>query len=183
MTTDDGAAEAVVAAPDKNKILLLDASPIRQKARAVKMRSKGAIVECAETGAEATAMWKPGSHELVLIDFRGAGTDLYDFYRLALASSRSQKFGFYTDLPPYISSSWSDRSGDGDDEKPRLLAGELQTLLHRGTESARYRGGVPEAARRIAAIRPLAQNAPTGAKPVSFSNAVKAAERALGVGE
>lgn len=167
--------------PPKNRVLLVDASQPRRQMRASGMRLRGVVVECAGTGDEARSAWKLGSHELVLIEFRDGGADLYEFYRHVLTSSTVQKFGFYTAHSPYITSSFSDRV-DEDDESAHLPGGELQSLLHKGAPSARFRGGIPEAARRIAAIRPLTHGASREAG-TSFSAAVRRAERILGIVE
>ena len=47
----------------------------------------GATVQCASTGDAARSTWKPGSHQLVMIDLNGAGADFSDFYQYARSAS------------------------------------------------------------------------------------------------
>jgi hypothetical protein len=158
--------------PGGRTVLLLDSDPARLQARGVAMRGRGASVTCSTTAVRARSLWKPGSHDLVLIEFGGAGLEFEAFRRYARGLHTMQAFGFYTSLPPYLT--LSPPSADA----LNVLAEPVASVWAASVGSASSAGLIAEASRRIAAIKPLAKIRkadPTGS--FSFSAAVKAAER------
>ncbi|HEV8524453.1 MAG TPA: hypothetical protein VGQ71_08130 [Terriglobales bacterium] len=166
------------------RILLLDCSTTSRDLRTHALRARGATVDCVSNGADARSLWKPGSHEIVLIEFRSAGDDVHDFYRHVQETCSDQKFGFYTSNPPYLTSSPmpSEPACDPDSSPP--ASQQLQGLVREAVATARVHVGVTEAARRIALIkkaaRSVAGNGQERAHRMSFSDAVKMAERVAG---
>jgi hypothetical protein len=152
-------------------VLLLDSDPVRLEARGAAMRNLGAVVACMATGARARVAWRPGSHRLVLIDFNGAGPGFNSFYQYAAGIAPDQSFAFYTDESPYLS-----RALPEPPVKTAEPAGEAVPL------PTHFAGLIAEASQRIAAIRPLTRPAKSERRvgSLSFSEAVKAAERIVG---
>jgi len=139
---------------DDRRILLLDANSNSREARTKALRDRGAQVDCAAGAEDARIVWKPGSHEVVLIEFRNAGEEIHDFYRYARLNSRKQKFGFYVDGPPYLTR--SRRPCESDTaimgcSPPEALSASANLEFEDGT----YQTGLREAARRIATVRRL----------------------------
>jgi len=168
-----------------NRILLLDGNSDSRDTRANALRSRGAIVDSVGNGADARSLWKPGSHDVVLIDFSGAGADLRDFYDYAHTARVEQKFGFYIATSPYLTTSFARyESARHEVPSPRPVE-RLQNHESRARVDNRYRTGVPEAARRIAAAkllsRPVALNEQAAPRGISFADAVKNAQRVLDV--
>ena len=151
-----------------SNILLLDAAEPRQLARAAAMRIAGATVQCAATAEAARALWKPGSHQLVLIDLDGAGEGFRQFYDYARAACSTQAFGFYSAEPPYLA------SAPGAHARKRAHGKESAALARPGESS------LGQATRHIAAARASKQARQIAAEPArpSFSDAIKAAEEA-----
>ena len=87
------------------RILLLDCDDRRREMRAEALASRGAVVDCAAGTIVARMLWKPGSHDLVLIDLRGAEAEFETFMSFVQAHGGSQKFGFYVAEPPYLTGS------------------------------------------------------------------------------
>src|SRR5437868_374754 len=85
----------------RRTVLLLDKDAERRAARAGAMRAQGMTVDCAVNNREARRLWKPGSHQMVMIDMRGAA-EFHDFYDEVRASSATQRFAFFTAAPPYV---------------------------------------------------------------------------------
>lgn len=162
---------------ERRAVLLLDSDGTRLQARGAAMRSRGANVVCSQTVLRARNLWSPGSHQLVLIDFQGGGPEFDEFYRDAAAQHPRQAFAFYSAERPFLTTEVPSQSA-----RRAAAARPPATLVHWGNSIA-------EACQRIAAIRPLPQ-APRAeragsASPrresrdaMSFSDAVKAAERA-----
>jgi hypothetical protein len=166
----------------ERNVLLLDATEERLFARAAAMRALGATVQCASTADAARSTWKPGSHQLVMIDLNGAGTDFNDFYQYARTTSTKQAFAFYIAEPPYLSS-----TPDGAGVRPARRRNADAAQPGNGALALDGDHSVAEAARRIASVRLLVQPPAETAEPsaaatrsLSFSAAVKAAERLAG---
>jgi hypothetical protein len=158
--------------PGGRTILLLDSDPARLQARGVAMRGRGASVTCSSTAVRARSLWKPGSHDLVLIEFGGAGAGFEAFRRYASGMHAPQAFGFYTSLPPYLT--LLPPASDA----LNVLAAPAPSVWAAAVGSATSAGLIAEASRRIAAIKPIAQiRKPDQTSAFSFSAAVKAAER------
>jgi hypothetical protein len=166
----------------RNRVLLLDADDSSRDGRAKALRLRGALVDSVSSGADARSLWKPGSHDVVLIDLRSAGPDIHDFYEFAHGASGAQKFGFYLARPPYLAASRAEyETAKG--KEGAVRPSPRNPLLRPPGTAARYRVGVPEAAQRIAAAKRLSRShvENENAKPhgLSFSEAVKHAERVL----
>ncbi|HTK95496.1 MAG TPA: hypothetical protein VL382_07630 [Terriglobales bacterium] len=147
-------------APFERNVLLLDATEARQLARAAAMRIAGATVQCVSTVEAARAAWKPGSHQLVMIDLEGKGAAFREFYDYARTLSAKQAFAFYVPYPPYLSST-PNGNGQG---APRAVEREKPMSV---------------AVTRISASRAAsrARRETAESRSSSFSEAVKAAER------
>jgi hypothetical protein len=136
-------------------------------------------------GADARSLWKPGSHDIVLIEFRSAGDDVHDFYRHVQETCSDQKFGFYTANPPYLTSSPmpSEPAFDQEISSPAPASQQWQGLVREAVATARVHVGVTEAARRIALIKKAARSGAANGQErpqrMSFSDAVKIAERVV----
>ncbi len=87
------------------RILLLDCDDRRREIRAEALASRGAVVDCAAGTVVARMLWKPGSHDLVLIDLRGAEAEFETFMSFVQAQPGCQQFGFYVAEPPYLTHS------------------------------------------------------------------------------
>jgi hypothetical protein len=163
------------------RILLLDGDLERRNSRMKALTDRGAQVDGVGTGADARSLWNPGSHELVMIELRNAGADVEEFYAYAHAVFRKQRFGFYLTAQPYVTHSYVEYEATRESEaapppsKARAFAGDAGPRL--------YQVGLPEAARRIAAIRRLVSPRPAGSDPgvraVPVSDAMKIAQRVL----
>ena len=155
-------------------ILLLDSDPARLQARGVAMRGRGASVTCSRTAVGARSLWKPGSHDLVLIEFGGAGPQFEEFRRYASGLHTPQAFGFYTSLPPYLTLSVPPA------DALNVLAEPAVDVWAASVGPRSSAGLIAEASRRIAAIKPLAKiRKPDQTSSFSFAAAVKAAERTV----
>src|SRR5512133_726382 len=88
----------------KQSVLLVDANPERQLIRATAMRERGVIVDAVHTGSEARGLWKPRFYRLLIIELSGASADTDDFYRYVLDREPNQRFAFYSNAPPYLTS-------------------------------------------------------------------------------
>lgn len=163
------------------RILLLDCSTTSRDTRTNALRARGATVDCVGNGADARSLWKPGSHHIVLIEFRSADADVHDFYLHVRETCSDQKFGFYTASPPYLTTSPIPCEPACYQESAPLASQQWQGLVREAVATARFRVGVTEAARRIALIRkaarPDAVNGQKRPQRVPFSDAVKMAER------
>lgn len=165
-----------------NRILLLDGNEANRTARANALRARGAIVDAVGSASDARSLWKPASHDIVLIDFSSAGPEFREFYEYAHAARLKQKFAFYIARPPYLTSSLA-RYESGRDQD---AAGPSRRSLDARGQARfvnRFCTGVPEAARRIAAAKLFASSpnsvqkaAPAG---ISFGDAVRNAERVV----
>jgi hypothetical protein len=152
----------------ERNVLLLDVREARQLARAAAMRQAGATVQCVTTGDAARAVWKPGSHQLVIIELDGAGADARQFYDYARALSPGQAFAFYIDEPPYLSPTPQGGGGVG-------------TTARRAAQPKSRATSLGQATNRIAFMHASARRAESHAQAASrpsFSDAVKAAEAA-----
>ena len=87
------------------RILLLDCDDRRREIRAEALASRGAVVDCAAGTVVARMLWKPGSHDLVLIDLRGAEAEFETFMSFVQSHGGKQKFGFYVAESPYLTGS------------------------------------------------------------------------------
>jgi CheY-like chemotaxis protein len=166
------------------KILLLDSDPTSCDHRAKAIRDRGAHVDCAGDGPQARALWHPGSHELVLIDFRSAGVQADDFYQYARGANRKQKFGFYLDKPPYLTLSYQQYESARAAESSTPTAASAARAEN---DKANYETGLPEAAKRIATVRRLTRPATsaggTRLRGTPVSAAMRIASRILGGAE
>lgn len=164
------------------RILLLDGDLDRRNSRTKALTDRGARVDCVGTGADARSLWKPESHELVMIELRNAAADIDEFFIYAQAMCRNQKFGFYLTVTPYVTDSHLEYEATRESEielspyNAKALAGDAVPRP--------YQPGLAEAARQIAAIRRLvrprvAGNA-TRVRPVSVPDAMKIAQLVLG---
>ena len=161
--------KALLAAAFERNVLLLDGRESRQLARAAAMRNAGATVQCVTNGDAARAVWKPGSHQLVLIELKDAGADARQFYEYARALSPAQAFAFYTSEPPYLSPTPEGaRSSARIEPRSQRGAKPMSTSLGQATQRIAF---VHASARRAAAEPPASARS-------SFSEAVKAAEQA-----
>src|ERR1051326_3404899 len=88
----------------KQSVLLVDADPERQLIRATAVRERGVIVDAVHTGSEARGLWKPRFYRLLIIELSGASADTDDFYRYVLDRETNQRFAFYSNVPPYLTS-------------------------------------------------------------------------------
>jgi hypothetical protein len=172
-------AELAAAKMDANRnVLLLDADPQRLQARGLAIRQRGANVTCTSTALRARALWKPGSHDLVLIEFAGAGPDFEEFRRHALGRHAAQIFGFYTCEPPYLV--YDVPAGDAvHGPTPTVVVDAAAPVAHQRVLGL---GTISEASRRIAGLRTLTRprNPEQRASgSMSFSAAVKAAEKLM----
>jgi hypothetical protein len=152
---------------DRRAVLLLDSNRARLQARGAAMRSRGAHVTCSETALRARNAWSPGSHHLVIMEFRGAGPEFKDFYQYVHGAHSEQAFAFYTSDAPYLTT-----------VVPQMSAPVPEAPAPEPSAVSSWAGSIAEASQRIAAIRPLAH--PPSERRVgslSFSEAVKAAER------
>lgn len=98
---------------------------------------------------------------------------------------KKQKFGFYVDGPPYLR--MSQRQGESTRGQTDCLPTEgLPIPEEIKSEDGRFQTGLPEAARRIAAVRRLTRPGTTDAgarlRGTSVSEAMKIANRVLGGG-
>jgi hypothetical protein len=144
------------------RILLLDCDTRRRDARATALRERGVLVDSVGTGEDARSLWKPGTHKLVLIEFRSASPDVYDFHQYAQGACSRQKFGFYIAKPPYLTSSYIKYEAD---------AGQ----------QGRFRLNLPKAPRHLSVANPLRRSGSDSEQhrspSTSFSDAVKSAEQ------
>lgn len=166
---------------DDRKILLLDANPASRESRAKALRDRGAHVDCAAAAEDARTAWKPGSHEIVLIEFRNAGEEIRDFYRFARVNGRKQKFGFYLAESPYLTSSHRQCEVAVD-----CARGPLSVPRKPECEDDNCQTGLREAARRIATVRrltrPGASSAEKQLRGIPASEAMRIASRVLAGG-
>jgi hypothetical protein len=163
------------------RILLLDGNLERRNSRTKALTDRGALVDGAGNGADARLLWNPGSHELVMIELRNADADIEEFYVYAHAVFRDQRFGFYLTEQPYVTGSYVEYEATRESEvapppsKARAFAADAKPRL--------YQVGLPEAARRIAAIQQLLGQRAAGNAPrvlaVSVSDAMKIAHCVL----
>jgi hypothetical protein len=160
--------------PFERNILLLDVTETRSLARATALRTLGATVQCAFTVEAARSAWKPGSHQLVMIDLSDGGVVFQQFYQDAQAASAKQAFAFYTSEPPYLSSTPVEAS-DATSSAPRrrIAAAKPGAKVDNGGRSQ-----MAAATGRIAALRPRerGERSTKAGRSLSFGDAVKAAE-------
>jgi hypothetical protein len=165
---------------DETRILLLDANDARRDNRTKALRDRGVQVDCAGNAEHARTLWKPGSHEIVLIEFRNAGEEIHDFHRYACNMRKKQKFGFYVGDPPYLTRSHRQCESVMEGSPIRDSSALAESLGEDGS----YRTGLHEAARRIATVRRLTRPATTNSnapsRGASVSDAMRIANRVLG---
>jgi hypothetical protein len=159
----------------KQSVLLVDADPDRQLIRATAMRERGVIVDAVHTGSEARGLWKPRFYRLLIIELSGASPDTDDFYRYVLDREPNQRFAFYSNVPPYLTST---------PPRPRLTndAAEGRTLRGPKPPAEPTPAPAPEPARNVSKSPIYArQDRPTRQSKVSssFAESVKNAERDL----
>jgi hypothetical protein len=159
---------AALASAFERNVLLIDAVEARQLARAAAMRQAGATVQCVASGASARAVWKPGSHQLVIIELDGAGADARQFYDYARSLCSRQAFAFYIDEPPYLSSTPDGGAKVAQDDAAAARPGRARRKL-----------SFAEARQQMTTARTTGRPRRSGtpARP-SFADAVKAAEAA-----
>jgi len=163
---------AALASAFERNVLLIDGVETRQLARAAAMRQAGATVQCVASGEAARAVWKPGSHQLILIELDGAGPDAREFYDYARALNARQAFAFYTNEPPYL------RDVPGK-ERQRASARAEKRGAKQGTRMSFAEASEQMAAARASGrMRREAVEAPAPSARPSFAEAVKAAEAA-----
>lgn len=170
MSSSSGSRAPLLPSNFESNILLLDAAEPRQLARAAALRSAGATVQCARTAEAARLLWKPGSHQLVIIELDDAGADFRQFYDYARAACASQAFAFYIAEPPYLASTPDAQPGKRRAVRefaPARGGAQRRALERAGSQIATARA--VHRARRDAA-------ADTIARP-SFAEAIKAAEQ------
>lgn len=161
----------------KKSVLLVDADPERQLLRATAMRERGVIVDAVHTGGEARGLWKPRFYSLLIIELSGASADTDDFYRYVLDREPNQRFAFYSNVPPYLTST---------PPRQRQVANDLadnRPLRHPKTSAESASAPAQDAPRNPAAKSPIysRQDRPTRPSKLStsFSESVKNAERDL----
>jgi hypothetical protein len=164
----------------ERNILLLDATETRSLARATALRALGATVQCAFTVEAARSAWKPGSHQLVMIDLTDGGASFQQFYLDAQAASGKQAFAFYTAEPPYLSSTPVPASVGGAPRRNRPAATPKTAKNGNGkAEAGGRRSPVAEATGRISSLRQRTTRQEAMSREersLSFGDAVKAAE-------
>ena len=158
--------------PFERNILLLDVTETRSLARATALRTLGATVQCAFTVEAARSAWKPGSHQLVMIDLSDGGVVFQKFYQDAQVASAKQAFAFYTAEPPYLSPTPVEASAIS---APRR---SLAAAKPGGKVDNGGRSQMAAATRRIADLRPRerGERSTKAGRSLSFGDAVKAAE-------
>jgi hypothetical protein len=157
----------------KQSVLLVDADPDRQLIRATAMRERGVIVDAVHTGSEARGLWKPRFYRLLIIELSGASPDTDDFYRYVLDREPNQRFAFYSNVPPYLTSTPPRQRVADDAPEGRALRGPKPPAeAAPASEPARNASKSPIYAR---------QDRPTRQSKVSssFAESVKNAERDL----
>ena len=70
---------------------MLDSNLERRNGRTKALTERGVHVDSVGNGTDARTLWKPGSHELVMIELRNAATDVGNFYAYAQGRFRKQK--------------------------------------------------------------------------------------------
>jgi hypothetical protein len=159
----------------ERNILLLDVTETRSLARATALRTLGATVQCAFTVEAARSAWKPGSHQLVMIDLSDGGVVFQKFYQDAQAASAKQAFAFYTSEPPYLSPTpvSADASAGTPAPRRRLAPVKPGARVDNGGRSQ-----MAAATGRIAELRPRerGERSTKAGRSLSFGDAVKAAE-------
>lgn len=163
---------------DANRnVLVLDTDPSRLQARGLAIRQRGANVTCTSTALRARALWKPGSHDLVLIEFGGAGPDFEEFYRYARGRHATQIFGFYTSEPPYLV--YEVPAAEAVNSLPPAVVVDADAPAPAASGTGHHT--ISEASRRIAGLRTLTRprDSKRGSGSMSFSAAVKAAEKLM----
>ena len=158
----------------RQSVLLVDADPERQLIRATAMRERGVIVDAVHTGSEARGLWKPKFYRLLIIELSGASADTDDFYRYVLDREPNQRFAFYSNVPPYLTST---------PPRPSQLADASDRRALRGPKPPAEPAPAPVPERTPAAKTPIytRQDRPTRQSKVSssFAESVKNAERDL----
>jgi len=159
--------------PFERNILLLDVTETRSLARATALRTLGATVQCAFTVEAARSAWKPGSHQLVMIDLSDGGAVFQQFYQDAQAASAKQAFAFYTSEPPYLSPTPVDPATVITTPRRRAAAAKPGARVDNGGRSQ-----MAAATGRIAELRPRerGERSTKAGRSLSFGDAVKAAE-------
>ncbi|MDP9267826.1 MAG: hypothetical protein M3P27_05810 [Acidobacteriota bacterium] len=159
----------------ERNVLLLDVTETRSLARATALRTLGATVQCAFTVEAARLAWKPGSHQLVMIDLSDGGAVFQQFYQDAQAASAKQAFAFYTSEPPYLSSTPVEAAATSATSPRRKAPAKPGARVDNGGRSQ-----MAAASGRIAALRPRehsrAERSTKAGRSLSFGDAVKAAE-------
>ncbi len=154
-TTEDltCALKAIPNSADEKSILLLDANDQSRDSRAKALRDRGLDVDCAATAEQARALWTPGSHELVLIEFRNASPAVHEFYDEVRLQRKRQKFGFYVNQAPHLTRSYRQC-----ESTPAQIEAPVTGTPPPGQGEAEHdktQPGLREAARQIATVRRL----------------------------
>ena len=141
-------------------------------------------MDCADDSAGARLLWKPGSHELVLIEMRGAASNSREFYTYAHAASDGQKFGFFIPQAPYLTTS----AMECDSACAQLRNGERNhrpDTPDRAVVTIPDQGNLSRAAARITTLKQLARRGEVNmeTRPPAVSEAMKLARRVLGESE
>jgi len=136
------------------RVLLLDCDDRRRELRAEALANRGALVDGVAGSVAARMLWKPGSHDLVLVDLRGAEADFETFMSFVNAECGSQKVGFYVAQPPYLTSSAAQCRCSLEQEALRQVA-EAGRVSEGNVRSGGT--GLSVAAKRIKAVRRLAR--------------------------
>lgn len=163
------------------RILLLDCDDRRREIRAEALASRGAVVDCAAGTVVARMLWKPGSHDLVLIDLRGAEAEFETFMTFVQSHRGNQKFGFYVAEPPYLTGSAAQCRGSLAQQAQLPAAAEQRVVGRTGLSMAVQR--IASAKQSAPARTRVSLDAPEReltAKRPSVSAAMTLASRLLG---
>ena len=141
-------------ATKKKRVLLIDTSHMKRDLRAEVLRKLGMDVDCAADIAEARVWWRPALYDLVLINIekgRGQRDKLCDDLRSA---TPPQRVAFLVGQPQYLADSPNadqELAMENADEQPAV--GIVRGTLPADPGDSTQRCGIPEALRRISAVR------------------------------
>jgi CheY-like chemotaxis protein len=141
-------------APNKKRVLLVDASPMTRDLRAEVMRKLGMEVDCAADIAEARAWWRADLYHLVLINMENELGHRDRFCEDVRGATPPQQLAFLVGKPAYLADS---PGAEGAAPVPEIVVEVSQQERKAATPSdfggAPQRWGILEASRQISAVR------------------------------
>jgi hypothetical protein len=148
---------AILAAPKKKRVLLIDACMTKRDLRAGVMRRLGIEVDCAADIGEARLLWRADSYGLVLLNVGGEEGTRDLFCAEIKGAKPPQRVAFLVGRPEFLADAPQSNGGADIVEvgDQRLWAEVVARAFTRSSQKGSQTWGIQEACWRISAVRSL----------------------------